>query len=54
MATYLGEQIARRMGGGPAEHRLFDDRFAAIPLYFGRPWFLPFVGSCYKVLDWLQ
>ena len=54
MATYLGEQIARRIAGEPIDHPLFDDRFAAIPLYTGNPWFLPLVGAYYRVRDWLQ
>jgi glycine/D-amino acid oxidase-like deaminating enzyme len=54
MATYLGELIARRIAGEPIEHPLFDDRFAPIPLYDGRPWFLPLVGAYYKVKDWIQ
>ena len=54
MATYLGEQIARRIAGESFEHPLFDDRFAAIPLYRGTPWFLPLVGAYYQVKDWLQ
>jgi glycine/D-amino acid oxidase-like deaminating enzyme len=54
MATSLGEQIARRMGGEPIDHPLFDDRFPAIPFYAGRPWFLPLVGACYQVRDWLE
>jgi glycine/D-amino acid oxidase-like deaminating enzyme len=54
MATYLGELIARRIAGEPIEHPLFDDQFAPIPFYNGRPWFLPLVGAYYKVKDWLQ
>jgi glycine/D-amino acid oxidase-like deaminating enzyme len=54
MATYLGEQIARRMAGEPIDHPLFDDRFPAIPMYTGNPWFLPLVGAYYQVKDWLQ
>jgi len=54
MATYLGEQIARRIAGEPITDPMFDDRFAAIPLYAGRPWFLPIVGAYYQVKDWLQ
>jgi glycine/D-amino acid oxidase-like deaminating enzyme len=54
MATYLGEQIARRMAGGSFDHPLFDDEFAPIPLYSGTPWFLPLVGAYYRVKDWLQ
>ena len=54
MATYLGETVARRIAGEPIEHPLFDDRFAPIPFYHGRPWFLPLVGAYYKVKDWVQ
>jgi len=51
MATYLGEQIARRIAGEPIENPLFDDRFPAIPLYSGNPWFLPVVGAYYRLRD---
>ncbi len=54
MATYLGEQIARRIAGEPIDHPLFDDRFPAIPMYSGNPWFLPLVGAYYQVQDWLR
>ena len=54
MATYLGEQIARRIAGEPIDHPLFDDRFPPIPMYLGKPWFLPLVGAYYQVKDWLQ
>jgi len=54
MATYLGEQIARRIAGELLADPLFDDSFAAIPLYSGTPWFLPLVGAYYQVKDWLQ
>jgi glycine/D-amino acid oxidase-like deaminating enzyme len=52
MATCLGELVARRMAGERIEHPLFDDRWAAIPFYTGRPWFLPLVGAYYTVKDW--
>ena len=54
MATYLAEQVARRMSGETFEHPLFDDRFAAVPLYRGTPWFLPALSAYYRVQDWLQ
>ena len=38
----------------PAGAQLFDDRFPAIPLYSGNPWFLPLVGAYYQVQDWLR
>jgi glycine/D-amino acid oxidase-like deaminating enzyme len=56
MATYLGTKMAEKMCGGGDEIP-----FAAIPfpgaplgLYNGRPWFLPFAGAYYKVLDWIS
>jgi glycine/D-amino acid oxidase-like deaminating enzyme len=53
MATYLGEEIARRMAGERIENPLFDDRFPAIPMYSGNPWFLPLVGAYYRLRDLL-
>jgi glycine/D-amino acid oxidase-like deaminating enzyme len=56
MATYLGTKMAEKICGGSEEIP-----FAAIPfpgaplgLYDGRPWFLPFAGAYYKVLDWIS
>jgi glycine/D-amino acid oxidase-like deaminating enzyme len=56
MATYLGAKIAERICGDDV-----DIPFSAIPfpgaplgLYNGRPWFLPFAGAYYKVLDWIS
>ena len=54
MATHLGGAIARRMAGEPISHPMFDDHFAPIPLYYGRPWFLPLVGLYYRWLDWIS
>ena len=54
MATHLGGAIARRIAGEPIAHPMFDDHFAPIPLYYGRPWFLPFVGFYYRWLDWIS
>lgn len=51
MATHLGEQIARRIAGEAFDHPFFDDRFPAIPLYAGNPWFLPIVGAYYRLRD---
>jgi glycine/D-amino acid oxidase-like deaminating enzyme len=53
MATHLGVLIGRRIAGEPIENPLFDDHFAPIPLYYGRPWFLPLVGLYYRCLDWI-
>jgi glycine/D-amino acid oxidase-like deaminating enzyme len=52
MATYLGGLIARRIAGEHIDSPFFDDHFSPIPLYYGRPWFLPIVGLYYRWLDW--
>ena len=54
MATHLGSVIGRRMAGEPISHPMLDDHFAPIPLYYGRPWFLPLVGLYYRFLDWVS
>jgi glycine/D-amino acid oxidase-like deaminating enzyme len=53
MATHLGEQIARRIAGETLDHPLFDDRFPAIPMYSGKPWFLPLLGAYYRFRDFI-
>jgi glycine/D-amino acid oxidase-like deaminating enzyme len=53
MATHLGEQIARRIAGETLDHPLFDDRFPAIPMYSGKPWFLPLLGAYYRSRDFI-
>jgi glycine/D-amino acid oxidase-like deaminating enzyme len=54
IATALGDAIARQMAGQMVEHPMFEDSMPAIPLYRGRPWFLPFVGAYYAAKDWLS
>jgi glycine/D-amino acid oxidase-like deaminating enzyme len=54
MATYLGGLMARRMAGEKFDHPLLDRPFRAIPLYDGRPWFLPLVGAYYRFRDWVD
>jgi glycine/D-amino acid oxidase-like deaminating enzyme len=54
MATYLGGLVARRIAGERFKHPFFDDHFPPIPLYHGRPWFLPFVGLYYRFRDWID
>jgi glycine/D-amino acid oxidase-like deaminating enzyme len=54
LATSLGALIARRIGGEAVDSPFLDDHFAAIPLYDGRPWFLPLAGAYYGVKDWLE
>ena len=56
MATYLGTKVAERIAGLSDEVPFADIPFPGAPLglYSGRPWFLPFAGAYYKVLDWIS
>ena len=56
MATYLGTKLAGVMGGGKNEIAYAAIPFPGAPLglYNGKPWFLPFAGAYYKVLDWVS
>jgi hypothetical protein len=56
MATYLGAEVAKRMCGESNENPFAEIPFPHAPLhlYNGRPWFLPFAGAYYKILDWIS
>jgi glycine/D-amino acid oxidase-like deaminating enzyme len=55
MATYLGYQAALKLAGKATRPCAFDGlSFPTRPLYTGHPWFLPAVGSAYRLLDWLD
>ena len=56
MATYLGTKIAEKISGGSVEIPYGEIPFPGAPLglYNGKPWFLPFAGAYYKVLDWIS
>ncbi len=56
MATYLGTKIAEEMISGSSGNPYANIPFPGAPLglYNGRPWFLPFAGAYYKVLDWIS
>ncbi len=52
MMSYLGEQVARKVLTGNPDQCGFDlPRFPSVPLYSGKPWFLPTVGGYYKIRD---
>jgi hypothetical protein len=53
-ATYLLGLIVWCIAGERFEHPFFDDHFPPIPLYHGRPWFLPLVGFYYRFRDWID
>ncbi len=56
MATYLGTKLAKVISGGKNEIPYAAIPFPGAPLglYTGKPWFLPFAGAYYKVLDWVS
>jgi glycine/D-amino acid oxidase-like deaminating enzyme len=56
MATYQGQKIAEMMAGDKPDNPFVGIPFPGAPLglYNGKPWFLPFAGAWYKVLDWVS
>ncbi|MEK6752797.1 MAG: FAD-binding oxidoreductase [Chloroflexota bacterium] len=57
MGTHLGKTVAEAMvKGNIKEHPFAQFNFPNAPLglYDGRPWFLPFAGMWYKILDWVE
>jgi glycine/D-amino acid oxidase-like deaminating enzyme len=55
MMTYLGYQTARKIARIANYACSFDSpEFPDHPLYFGNPWFLPVVGSYYRLRDRLD
>ena len=61
MATYQGQKIAELMvsknaGSGKPENPFVGIPFPGAPLglYNGKPWFLPFAGAWYQLLDWIS
>ena len=56
MATYQGQKIAELMAGDNPDNPFVGIPFPGAPLglYSGKPWFLPFAGAWYKVLDWVS
>jgi glycine/D-amino acid oxidase-like deaminating enzyme len=56
MATYLGARMAEKICGSSDEIPYAAIPFPGAPLglYNGTPWFLPFAGAYYKVLDWIS
>jgi glycine/D-amino acid oxidase-like deaminating enzyme len=55
MATYLGYRVALKLAGKAMAPCAFDGLpFPTRPTYTGDPWFLPVVGSYYRLRDWLD
>ena len=56
MATWQGQKMAQWIADGKTDNPFAEISFPGAPLglYNGRPWFLPFAGAYYKVLDWIS
>ena len=56
MATYLGAKIAQKICGAATRSptRRFPSPERRSDSTTDRPWFLPFAGAYYKVLDWIS
>jgi glycine/D-amino acid oxidase-like deaminating enzyme len=56
MATYQGQKMAEWIAEGKTDNPFVEIPFPGAPLglYNGKPWFLPFAGAYYKVLDWIS
>jgi glycine/D-amino acid oxidase-like deaminating enzyme len=55
MATWQGQRMAEWIADGKTDNPFAEIPFPGAPLglYNGKPWFLPFAGAYYKVLDWI-
>lgn len=51
MATYSGQQMARKLLGERKDLPFAEVSFPPVPGHFGPPWFLPFIGAGAHVLD---
>jgi len=55
MATWQGQKMADWIATGKTDNPFTEIPFpGALGLYNGKPWFLPFAGAYYKVLDWVS
>ena len=52
LSTWLGTRLGEALAGAGELPALGPGRFRSVPLYFGRPWFLPLVGAWFRVADW--
>lgn len=51
MATYCGQQLARKLLGKRPDLPFSGISFPAVPGHFGPPWFLPLIGAGAHVVD---
>jgi len=50
-ATYFGTKLADMMLGKGLNTAFADKKFTPIPLYWGKPWFLPIAHNYFRLLD---
>jgi hypothetical protein len=50
----MGKQMAEYLSGNTAANPWGDQPFKRIPGHFGPPWFLPFAGGYYRLLDQIK
>jgi glycine/D-amino acid oxidase-like deaminating enzyme len=55
MASWQGQKMAQWIAEGKTDNPFAEIPFPGAPLglYNGNPWFLPFAGAYYKILDWI-
>jgi glycine/D-amino acid oxidase-like deaminating enzyme len=55
MASWQGQKMAQWIAEGKTDNPFAEIPFPGAPLglYNGKPWFLPFAGAYYKLLDWI-
>lgn len=54
MSTHMGTVLAEMAMGNPKANPLAGLDWPAIPLYSGKPWFLPVVGMYFKLKDMIS
>jgi glycine/D-amino acid oxidase-like deaminating enzyme len=54
MSVHMGQLMTEVMGGDASANPWRELRWPAIAGYFGWPWFLPLVGTYYRLKDKLQ
>ncbi len=54
MSVLMGRIMAEIMTGGDAVNPWRDRKWSAVPGHFGPPWFLPFIGAYYRLMDRLH
>ncbi len=55
MASYLGYRAALKIAGRANRPSAFEGNdFPTMPFYGGNPWFLPLVGTAFRLRDWLD